>query len=165
MSTWLWWLIAIALVGPFTLVILRGAPYLPTKRKYTSVALDMLGLKKGQTLVDLGCGDATVLIAAAKKGIKGVGYEINPFLYFWAKWRTRKYKDVTIKLGDMWLIPLPKETDGIYVFLIDHFMEKLDRKIKAERGKQKIKLVSFAFPIPGKRVAKTKDNLRLYTYG
>jgi len=42
-------------------------------------------------------------------------------------------------------------------------MVKLDRKVKSESRKP-IKLVSFAFPIPGRKMIDEKNGLFLYEY-
>ena len=74
--------------GP-TVWRLFGAPYFPSLKKPIQAGLDMLDLKPGQVLYDLGCGDGRILKVAAGRGIKCVGYELNPFmfLYSWATTR------------------------------------------------------------------------------
>lgn len=151
------------LVLLFGFVLMYGAPYLPTRRKETETALDLLNLKKGQTLYELGCGDGRVVKQAAKRGLKVIGYELNPILVVVARLHTLRYrKQVKIVWGNFWradLIP----ADAIFVFLIDRFMPKLDKKIKKD-AKEGVKLVSYAFKVPGKKAAKSKGGLLLYQY-
>jgi hypothetical protein len=74
----LWILVAASVVLVcFGLVLIVGAPYLPTLTPQVEAALDMLDLKPGQTMLELGCGDGKVLIAAAKRGWHCVGYELK----------------------------------------------------------------------------------------
>jgi len=40
--------------------------------------LDAMKLTTGDTLADWGCGDGRILIAAARRGIRGIGVEIDP---------------------------------------------------------------------------------------
>jgi predicted RNA methylase len=123
----------------------------------------MLALKKGETLYELGCGDGTVLIEASKRGIKSVGYELNPIIYVVAKLRCFRYrKDITIKFGNYWSVDL-RRADGVYVFLLDRFMTKLDQKLSKEL-KPGTSLVSYSFKIPGKKIINEKSGLYLYTY-
>jgi ribosomal protein L11 methylase PrmA len=68
------------LVILFGFVVAFGAPYLPTLRPQITMALDMLDLKKGQTLLELGSGDGRVMMAAAERGWNVIGYELNPLL-------------------------------------------------------------------------------------
>lgn len=160
----LWfWLIFLVLVL-FAFVVLFGAPYLPTLSKQTETALDLLQLKPGQTLLELGCGDGRVLVAAAERGLCVVGYELNPILALTSWVRTIKYRDkVKIVWGNYWTKSWP-EADGIFVFLLDKYMIKLDKKITQNYSNKKIKLVSFAFEIPNKTAAKSSNGLFLYQY-
>lgn len=153
-----------ALILLFGLVVLFGAPYLPTMRAQTNAALDLLALKKGQTLLELGCGDGRVLRAAAKRGYKAVGYELNPLLVAVAVVQTWPYRRrVRVVWGNYWLAEWPK-ADGIFVFLLDKYMEKLDKSITQKYKGKKVKLASVAFKIPGKKSAKVRDGVFLYQY-
>jgi len=41
--------------------------------------LDLAGVKKGDVVYDLGCGDGRIVVTAAKKyGVKAIGFEIDP---------------------------------------------------------------------------------------
>ncbi len=147
----------------FGFVVLFGAPYLPTLKKQTETALDLLALRPGQTLLELGCGDGRVLKAAARRGLKSVGYELNPLLVIIARLNTLRYrKQVTIIWGNYWTQAWPP-VDGIFVFLLNKYMLKLDNKI-TQAYQRPVKLVSFAFKIPHKTVAQKKAGLYLYTY-
>lgn len=155
--------IAIATILIFSFVIFFGAPFLPTLKGRTNEALDLLDLKPGQTLLELGSGDGRILRAAAKRGIKSVGYELNPLLVIWSTLVSLKYRKlITVRWGNYWRHKLPV-TDGIYVFLLNPYMEKLNNKIEQEISKP-VKLVSFAFAIPGKKPAKELNGLMLYKY-
>lgn len=159
---WLWLLLLV--FGLFTFVVFFGAPYLPTFSKQTKIALELLDLKPGQTLLELGCGDGRVLVAAAEQELKVVGYELNPFLALFSWVRTRKYgKQVKVVWGNYWKHSWPP-TDGVFVFLLDKYMDKLDKKIIQNYSGKSVKLVSFAFQIPSKKALKNKDGLFLYQY-
>lgn len=141
-------------------VLLRGAPYVPTLDAQGRAALDLLGLKPGQTLLELGSGDGKMLVLAAQAGLNVVGIELNPFLVIVSWLRTRRYRrQVRIIWGDFWRVPWP-ECDGVFVFLLDRFMLKLDKRM------QEIKkpLVSFAFRVPGRRAVAEKAGVFLYKY-
>jgi SAM-dependent methyltransferase len=154
---------ALIVVACFGFVILFGAPYVPTLDKQVEAALDLLDLKKGQTMLELGCGDGKVLIAAAERGYKVVGYELNPILALIAWARTRRYgKRVRVVCGNFWRQKWP-DADGIFVFLLDKFMVRLDMKITAQRHRP-VRLVSFAFQIPGVAAVSEKDGIYLYVY-
>lgn len=148
----------------FGFVVFFGAPYLPTLKGQTEYALEMLDLKPGQTLLELGSGDGTVIKAAAERGLKVVAIELNPALVLVSYIRTFKYrKQVRIIWGNFWLKAWP-EADGIFVFLLDKYMEKLDKKIIQTYEGKNIKLASHAFKVPGRKIAKEKGGIYLYSY-
>lgn len=156
-------LLGISIVLVFGLVVFIGAPYLPTLEKTKLVALDLLDLKPGQTLLELGSGDGRVMKAAAERNIKVIGYEINPILVILSWFVTRKYRrNVKIIWGNYWTKTWPAH-DGIYVFLIDKYMKKLDKKIHAESQPGTL-VASNTFKIPGKKVIASISGIYLYKY-
>lgn len=161
------WNIALVVSGglfvAFTFVILFGAPFLPTLKVRVPEALDLINLKPGQTLIELGSGDGRVLKMAAERGIHGVGYELNPLLVVYSKILTfRHRKQVKIIWGNFWRKKLP-QADGIFVFLLQPYMEKLDTKIVQEFARG-TKLVSFAFTINSRKPVREVNGLYLYKY-
>ena len=54
-------------------------PYVPTRDAVVAAMLELGGVKKGDILYDLGCGDGRIVITAAKKfGTRGTGIDIDP---------------------------------------------------------------------------------------
>jgi SAM-dependent methyltransferase len=54
-------------------------PFVPTPPEVVEEMLRLAGVKTGDILYDLGCGDGRIVIAAAKRfGIKAVGIDIDP---------------------------------------------------------------------------------------
>jgi SAM-dependent methyltransferase len=157
------WVILLAIMFCFGVVVLFGAPYLPTLTPQVKTALKLADLKPGQTLLELGCGDGKVLIAAAKQGVNAVGYELNPFMAAVCWLRTRRYRrHVKVIWGDFWRKDWPP-ADAIFVFLLPRFMPRLDKEIMQYDSKP-IKLVSFAFQIPGKSADTEQGGVFLYKY-
>lgn len=159
---WVVWALAVVLVLSFGAVLLVGAPYMPTLKKSCQQALDLLDLKAGQTLVELGSGDGVMLKLAAERGLKAVGYELNPFLVIISRLRTLRYRrQVKIRWRNFWKADLSR-ADGVFVFLLDRFMPELDQKIQKENPR--LRLVSHAFKIPGKKAVRKSGALYLYIY-
>lgn len=153
-------IIIFCLVLFFGLIVVVGAPYLPTLTPQIRAAFELLGLQKGETILELGCGDGKVLLLAAKQGYKAVGIELNPVLFLVALWRTRHVRSrVTVRWGNFWTMQWPP-SDGVYVFLIDHFMPKLDEKMAVYGGK----LASVTFRVPHKKSIHEKNGVFLYKY-
>ena len=54
-------------------------PYVPTPPEVVDAMLGLAGVRAGDILYDLGCGDGRIVIAAAKRfGIKAMGIDIDP---------------------------------------------------------------------------------------
>jgi 16S rRNA A1518/A1519 N6-dimethyltransferase RsmA/KsgA/DIM1 with predicted DNA glycosylase/AP lyase activity len=147
----------------FTFVIIYGAPFLPTLKKQVKPAIDLIDLKPGQTLLELGSGDGRVLNAAAEAGLNAVGYELNPLLvvYSWVKTRKNR-KQIKIIWGNYWKKTWP-DADGIFVFLLAPYMDKLNTKI-VQKYKNPIKLVSFAYKLPNRLEDQKTNGLYLYKF-
>lgn len=159
----------VTLILLFGFVLLFGAPYVPTLSVQTEEALDLLDLRPGQVLLELGSGDGRIQRAAAVRGIYSVGYELNPLLVLWAvlrNWRYRKF--IKTRWGNYWRMSLPQQTDAIYVFLLDKYMNKLHKKIEQDmsawQSKKRLKVVSFAFEIPSKKPVNQRAGMFLYRY-
>ena len=52
-------------------------PYVPSPHVVVEKMLDLAGVRPGDLVYDLGSGDGRIVIAAAKKGAKAVGFEID----------------------------------------------------------------------------------------
>jgi protein-L-isoaspartate O-methyltransferase len=160
----LWWLVGGVIIS-FGFVIAVGPPYLPTLDKQVRTALKLLDLKPGQTLLELGCGDGRVLVAAARQGLQVTGIELNPLLAAFCWLRTVRYrKQVRVVWGNYWATHhWPARTDGIFGFVLPKYMPKLDTLIIQSKRKG-VKLASFAFVIPGKPISRQQDGVFLYRY-
>lgn len=129
--------------------VLQGAPFVPVHSQRLKKAFDVLNLKPGQKIADLGSGDGKILIEAAKRGIKSVGFEINPILVFLTKRKIKKQKLQNLafcKWQSFWKSNL-FDFDVVFVFGISHIMKSLEKKFEKEL-KTGAKAVCFVFPLP-----------------
>jgi SAM-dependent methyltransferase len=55
-------------------------PFVPSPQSVVDKMIELAGVKKGDIVYDLGSGDGRIVIAAAKKGARAVGFEIDPDL-------------------------------------------------------------------------------------
>ena len=135
----------------------RGAPYLPTFGNKLDIMFDLIRRHvttspSSLNFVDLGSGDGRVVFRAAREGIfhKSVGYEINPALHMWVKFRqmiTPKYWSSTkFYFGDLWNIKLHKY-DVVAVYGLYPIMDRLGKKLQQELKPGSI-VVSNVFEIP-----------------
>lgn len=159
-------LIAIAVVvGLFLLTALRGAPYVPSRSRDLGLAFDELyKLDHRDMLVDIGSGDGRVLLLAAEREARAVGFEINPVLVLISKWRTRRFAGVNTKLADFWLSKLPDDTTIVYTFGDGRDIERMARKVadEAERLKKTIYFMSYGFQL--KTIKPYKHNKMHFLY-
>lgn len=161
----MWWIaLPVAIIFfTFALIVFIGPPYLPTLRRQTEVALDLLDLKPGETMLELGSGDGRVMLAAAKRGWNVVGIELNPFLVLISLLVTWRYRDrVRIVWGGYFSKEWP-EVQGIFAFMLPRYMPKLDKHI-TKHYKRPVRLASFAFKVPGREAAAAREGIFLYEY-
>ncbi|HVQ44975.1 MAG TPA: hypothetical protein VMT30_08545 [Candidatus Saccharimonadia bacterium] len=157
-------LIALAIVLPFGIGAVLGAPYVPILHRDSRRLLEIANLKPGQTLIDLGSGDGRLLRAAAARGIRCIGYEINPYLVLISRlvcWRYRKL--VTIHTADIWHVKLPP-ADVIYIFILDKYMARLHEKFRTEITAP-TRVISYVFQLPGQTPIHETHNTYVYQYG
>ncbi len=166
MDAWFWVLAAVILL--FGFVVFRGAPYVPSHRRFARIALtDLYPLSSKDVVIDLGSGDGVILRLAATLGAKrAVGYELNPALVVLSKFLARKYGNVDTKLADFWLIDLPSDTTVVYAFAVSRDMAKLGRKMQqtADLLKRPISLVTYGLALKGKEPTRELQAHRLYVF-
>jgi SAM-dependent methyltransferase len=120
--------LSIAFVLPFT----RGAVYVPTSSARIAAILQAVPMESPEKLVDLGCGDGRVLkMAWQTYGVRGLGYEINPFAYLKARLRCIGIKGVEIKCCSFWRANL-SEADVVFCYLFPDVMKNLSEKLRSE---------------------------------
>ena len=110
--------------------VFRGAAYVPTTHSRVERLIDIANITPGEKLLDLGSGDGRILFAAANKGARCVGIEINPLLCAYskllAKWN--RVKDVCIERTNFWGVDI-SDVDILTVYLVPIRLEEL--RIKA----------------------------------
>lgn len=52
-------------------------PFVPSPQEVVDKMIELAGVKKGDVVYDMGSGDGRIVIAAAKKGARAVGFEID----------------------------------------------------------------------------------------
>lgn len=125
-----------------------GLPYVTTPQWVIQWLADNLQLTASDVVCELGCGDARVLAALAKKHpeAKFVGLEIQWWPYLLAKWRTHRLKNVTVRLQNFLTADLSNVTI-FYGFFITVMMPKVAVKL-AEHLNRGAQLISFGFALP-----------------
>uniref|UniRef100_A0A8C5PAF5 ATP synthase c subunit lysine N-methyltransferase n=1 Tax=Leptobrachium leishanense TaxID=445787 RepID=A0A8C5PAF5_9ANUR len=97
-----------AVTAPFVAPALRKIclPYVPATTNQVENVLKMIQSRSGP-MVDIGSGDGRIVIAAAKQGFQAVGYELNPWLVWYSRyraWREGVNHKATFYISDLWKI-------------------------------------------------------------
>lgn len=147
------------------LILTRGVPFISTNKKDFKEILKAVELKPGETIYDLGCGKAHLLIYAAKKfKAKGIGYELTLWPYLWGKIKIRLSKaDVEVRMKDFFAADL-SQADVVFCYLFPSIMKKLEPKFESEL-KPGARVVSYSFKlptrVPDREVVTNDDNTEL----
>ena len=141
----------------------------PTDRATVRRILSLAQIKRGETVVDLGCGDGRIVITAARAfGAEGVGIEIDPARVLWARTAALLAgvrKRVRIVWKDMYKVDL-YDADIVILFLSSAANLKLQDKLLRELH-QGARIVSYYHPMLGWKpdkveIAKTGYSMYLY---
>lgn len=65
-------------------------PFVPSPQEVVNRMIELAGVGKNDTVYDLGSGDGRIVIAAAKKGARAIGFEIDPELVQQSRENIRK---------------------------------------------------------------------------
>uniref|UniRef100_A0A8C2TTU0 ATP synthase c subunit lysine N-methyltransferase n=1 Tax=Coturnix japonica TaxID=93934 RepID=A0A8C2TTU0_COTJA len=124
-----------AVVTPFVAPALRRVclPFVPATSAQIENVLKMLQGRRG-TVVDIGSGDGRIVIAAAKRGFEAVGYELNPWLVWYSRyraWRDGVHHNAKFYISDLWKVSFSRYTN-VVVFGVPQMMPELQKKLKEE---------------------------------
>ena len=140
--------LAIGLImGTFAWGALRGAPWVPTRRRDVDRAVAFAQPHSGARVVDLGCGDGTVLAAFAARGCRVRGWELALFPWALAQWRLRASRSARITWGDFWRASLT-DADIVYAFLMPKVLPRVAEKLQRELRSGAL-VLTYVWPMPG----------------
>lgn len=145
-----------------------SVPWVPTPRRIGRKMFEMAELKPGETVVDFGCGDASLLITAAKEfGARGIGFELHPVLRWVGLLRARLAgvsDRIDLRGGSFYRVDLP-EADVIATYLFAEVQAKLEPRFK-EHYPSGTRVIARTFRYPTLPLVKTErlggENLYLY---
>lgn len=167
-----WWLLGFAGVSVLFFfwwifpLFFHGIPWQPTDMKRVRRMLEMANPQPGELLIDLGCGDGRICIEAARRyRVRAIGYEINPWLYAWARLRvlfSGLSSQIRIELGNIHQVDLRK-ADVVTLFLFQHVNDRLEGKM-SEELRTGSRVVSYVWIFKGWKPAATDPVLRIYLY-
>lgn len=144
----------------------NGAPWVPTKLRTVRRLLEMVQVRAGETVYDLGSGDGRVLIVAARGfGARGVGIELDPVRVLW----TRLFvlllglrKKVEVRQGNFFTQDF-RDADVVVCYLLTSTNRRLGDKL-IEDLRPGTRVISNAFPFPDWELVEEDLEHRIYLY-
>lgn len=154
-------LILIYIIFLLSYSMFRGAPFAAIDSSRVKAMIHLLKPAKGKRFLDLGSGDGRIVIEFSKIGLDAIGFEINPFLVLFSKYKiTRNKSKAKIFLKDYWRENL-EEFDYISVWGVPHMMSWLEKKLLKEL-KPGTKVVSNHLKFPNWKYTMEKEDVYLY---
>ncbi|XP_067385437.1 ATP synthase subunit C lysine N-methyltransferase [Channa argus] len=139
-----------AVTAPFVAPALRKVclPFVPATTAQVKNVLKVLRARSG-TLVDIGSGDGRIVIAAAKHGFQASGFELNPWLVWYSRykaWREGVHRTTSFHISDLWKVSFAQYYN-VVIFGVPQMMEQLELKLARELPST-AKVVACRFPFP-----------------
>lgn len=126
-------------------------PYVPTPEVVVRRMLQISGVKPGEVVYDLGCGDGRIVIIAAKEfGARAICVEIRNDLY---EQTLRRVKDLNLEdrikviHGNFFEVPI-EDADVVTMYLLTSVNQMLRPKLEREL-RPGTRVVSHDFEVPG----------------
>ncbi|XP_011864934.1 PREDICTED: protein FAM173B [Vollenhovia emeryi] len=131
-------------------------PYVPATCQQMKNVIRALDGRSG-SLIDLGSGDGRIVLAAAKRGFKARGIELNSWLVWYSRLQALinglpRETAVFLK-QDLWKHHLGSY-DNVVVFGVDQMMEDIESKFNSELQKDAL-VIACRFPLPNTRPVTT----------
>lgn len=132
----------------------------PSRREAVETALALAGVGPGVRVLDLGCGDGQVLLAAAQRGASVAGVEADGDLASEARAHLAEAGvDADVRTGDLFDPHLELDADVLFAYLAPATLQRLLPRLRQLRGRQ---LVTVDFEVPGLVAARRDGPAHLY---
>jgi ribosomal protein L11 methylase PrmA len=123
------------------------SPFVPSNRKTIEKMLKVAKIKRGERVVDLGCGDGRIVFRAEKQfGARAEGYEISILVWLLAQLnRLIKGAKASIYRRSFFKADI-SQTDVVFCYLLPEVMQKLSPKLRKEL-KKGARIISASFSL------------------
>ena len=126
-----------------------GAPFVPLEPDVVERIMKMANVKKGDIFYDLGSGDGRLVIAAAQRGAKAYGVEVDFFRVWYSRFCIFLFGltgRASIIKSDFFKVDLSK-ADVVTAYLLQETNDKLFPKLEKEiKNGARVVGVAFNFP-------------------
>ena len=137
--------------------------YAPTPQNVVDAMLDLAGVKAGDVVYDLGCGDGRLVVSAAQRGARGVGVDIDQMRVHQANANVKKNgveSRVKIVHADLFLTDI-RDATVVTLFLLPELNVRLRPKLWKEL-KPGTRVVSHLFDMgdwtPDRKITINENN-------
>ncbi|XP_006900227.1 PREDICTED: protein FAM173B [Elephantulus edwardii] len=139
-----------AVATPFVAPAFRRIclPFVPATPQQVDNVLRTLRGRCGP-LADVGSGDGRIVIAAAKMGFQAAGYELNPWLVWFSRyraWREGVHGSTRFHISDLWKVSF-SQYSNVVVFGVPQMMPPLEKKLDLELAND-ARVIACRFPFP-----------------
>lgn len=141
-----------------------AAPFVTTTDAARHAMIELANIAPGMHVLEIGSGEGSISTEAAQHGAIATGIEINPMLVWYARIRAslmRVGDRTTFICGNFWNLPLSKETQIVFLYLMPGAMKKLLPKLRREL-KPGTLIISHAFSLSELTCIKKSGNVFLY---
>lgn len=164
-SQWMFLLgfvILMIFIVPGLYALVTGAPFIASGKRRIEGILFLARVKRGEKVVELGCGDARIIRRLWFMGIEDVtGYEFSVPTYLWARFlRWKSSSGERILFGDFWQADYSK-VDVLICFLMDGAMKRFEREVWGSL-KKGARVISNEFELPGLKPDESRGRVHLY---
>jgi phospholipid N-methyltransferase len=143
-----------------------GAPWVPSSRKTIRKMVELVEVKPGERVVDLGAGDGRIVILAAREfGAEALGVEIDPLRCLIANTLIRMKglrERARVVCGNMNDFDL-SEADVVTLFLLQSSNQKLKERL-GQGLKKGARVVSHTFSMTVWTPVAIDDQLKVFLY-
>lgn len=146
------------------LQLLPGAFYYPTTDKTVETIFRNIKLKSNDVFIDLGSGDGRIIIAAAQKNIKSIGYELDPILVKKSRQKINQLKlsqFTEIKFKNFWQADFDQATI-ISIYQFPKYMTKLEKIFQSLN--HPLTVITNTYPFPNQKPYLIKNKLYFYKF-
>src|SRR5687768_1686272 len=134
----------------------------PSEASLVQRALDLAGVDHGVRVLDLGCGDGSVLVAAAQRGAHVRGVESDEELVVQAR-KNLAEAGVSgdVEAGDVFTVPLD-DVDVLFTYLSPGTLQRLVPRLRRD-ARAGTKLVTVEYTLAGVvEAGDPDDDVHLY---
>jgi SAM-dependent methyltransferase len=144
----------------------RGAPWVPTARLTIHRMLSLAGVRPGEVVYDLGCGDGRVLVIAARSfGARAVGIELDLSRFLCSLAVVAAFglwHRVRVVHGDLFRQDL-RVADVVVTYLLQATNDRLQAKLLRDL-RPGARVISNTFTFSGMPLAGCDEDRKLYLY-